>query len=116
MAKKSIRTSKFNNVKTVIDNITFHSKKEAARYSQLKLYEKGGLISDLRLQVTYQLIEPMRINGKHHRAICYIADFVYYDTVHKCEVVEDVKGFKDRVYLIKYRLMKLIHNIDIKET
>ena len=86
------------------------------RYSQLKLYEKGKLITNLRLQVAYELIPKLVINGKAERAIKYVADFVYYDTVNKCEVVEDVKGFKDRVYLLKYRLMKLIHNIDIKET
>ena len=110
------KKSKYNNKITELDGIKFHSRKESARYAQLKLYEKGGLISDLRLQVTYELIPKLVINGKTERAIKYVADFVYYDTVHKCEVVEDVKGFKDRVYLLKYRLMKLIHNIDIKET
>jgi hypothetical protein len=111
-----MKRNKFNAKKTEIDGIVFHSRKEAARYSQLKLYEKGGLISDLRLQVTYQLIEPMRINGKHHRAICYIADFVYYDTVHKCEVVEDVKGMITDIFRIKLRLMKQVHGIEIKIT
>lgn len=116
MAKKSIRTSKFNNIKTVVDNITFHSRKESLRYSQLKLYEKGGLIKDLRLQVPYELIPKLVINDKTERAIKYVADFVYIDTVNGKEIVEDVKGYKDRVYLLKYRLMKMIHNIDIKET
>jgi hypothetical protein len=108
--------NKYNAKKTVIDNITFHSRKEAARYSQLKLYEKGGLISDLRLQVPYELIPKLVINGKTERAIKYVADFVYYDTVNKCEICEDSKGFKTDVYKLKYRLMKLIHGIDIKET
>jgi hypothetical protein len=110
------KKTKYNNKITELDGIKFHSRKESARYSQLKLYEKGGLISDLRLQVTYQLIEPMRINGKHHRAICYIADFVYYDTVHKCEVVEDVKGMITDIFRIKLRLMKQVHGIEIKIT
>ena len=107
---------KYNNKITEIDNIKFHSRKEAARYSQLKLYEKGGLIKDLRLQVPYQLIPPMRINGKHQRAILYYADFVYYDTVNKCEVVEDVKGVLTDVFKIKMRLVKLNYDIDIKIT
>ena len=111
-----MKRNKFNAVKTTIDGIKFHSRKESMRYTQLKIYEKGGLITDLRLQVSYELIPKLVINGKTERAIKYIADFVYFDTVHKVEVVEDVKGFKDRVYLLKYRLMKLIHNIDIKQT
>lgn len=110
------KKTKYNNVKTVIDNITFHSRKESARYSQLKLFEKGGLIKDLRLQVAYELIPKLVINGKTERAIKYMADFVYYDTVNKCEICEDCKGFKTDVYKLKYRLMKLIHGIDIKET
>jgi hypothetical protein len=116
MAKKSIRASKFNNVKTVIDNITFHSKKESVRYGQLKLYEKAGMITDLRLQVSYELIPKLVINGKTERAIKYIADFVYFDTVHKVEVVEDVKGMITDIFKIKYRLMKVLHGIDIKIT
>ena len=111
-----MKRNKFNAKKTVIDNITFHSRKEAARYSQLKLYEKGGLITDLQLQVSYELIPKLVINGKTERAIKYIADFVYFDTVHKSEVVEDVKGMITDIFKIKYRLMKSIHGIDIKIT
>jgi Protein of unknown function (DUF1064) len=113
---KSMKRNKFNAVKTTIDNITFHSKKESVRYGQLKLYEKGGLITDLRLQVSYELIPKLVINGKTERAIKYIADFVYFDTVHKVEVVDDCKGYRTDIYKIKYRLMKMIHGIDIKES
>ena len=111
-----MKRNKFNAVKTTIDSITFDSKKESVRYTQLKLYEKGGLITDLKLQVSYELIPKLSINGKTERAIKYIADFVYYDTVHKCEVVEDVKGMITDVFKLKYRLMKFIHGIDIKIT
>jgi hypothetical protein len=86
------------------------------RYGQLKLYEKGGLIKDLRLQVAYELIPKLEINGKTERAIKYVADFVYTDTVNNKEVVEDVKGMITDVFKLKYRLMKQIHNIDIKLT
>jgi hypothetical protein len=115
---KSMKRNKFNAVKTVIDGITFHSKKESVRYSQLKLYEKGGLISDLRLQVSYELIPKLVINGKTERAIKYIADFVYYDTVNKVEICEDVKSIATMtdVFKLKYRLMKSVHNIEIKIT
>jgi hypothetical protein len=113
---KFMKRNKFNAVKTTIDGIKFHSKKESVRYSQLKLYEKGGLITDLRLQVPYELIPKLVINGKTERAIKYIADFVYFDTVHKVEIVEDVKGMITDIFKIKYRLMKVLHGIDIKIT
>lgn len=104
---------KYRNTKTVIDGIEFASKREAKRYSELKLLERAGEIKALGLQVPFQLIEPMRICGKHHRAIIYIADFVYCQDGRR--VVEDVKGFKTDVYNIKKRLMKSVHNIEIKE-
>lgn len=113
---KYMKRNKFNAVKTTIDGIKFHSKKESVRYMQLKLYEKGGLITDLRLQVSYELIPKLVINGKTERAIKYIADFVYIDTVHNVEVVEDVKGMITDIFKLKYRLMKMIYGIDIKIT
>ena len=108
--------NKYNAKKTEIDGITFHSRKESVRYSQLKLYEKGGLIKDLRLQVPYDLIPKLVINGKTERAIKYVADFVYIDTVNDKEIVEDVKGMITDIFKIKYRLMKQIYGIDIKIT
>jgi hypothetical protein len=110
------KKNKYNNKITELDGIKFHSKKESLRYSQLKLQEKGGLIKDLRLQVSYELIPKLVINGKTERAIKYVADFVYTDTLHETEVVEDVKGMITDIFKIKYRLMKQIHNIDIKIT
>jgi hypothetical protein len=110
------KKNKYNNKITELDGIKFHSRKESVRYSQLKLYEKGGLIKDLRLQVSYELIPKLVINGKTERAIKYVADFVYIDTVNGKEVVEDVKGMITDIFKIKYRLMKQIYNIDIKLT
>jgi hypothetical protein len=110
------KKTKYNNKITELDGIKFHSRKESVRYSQLKLYEKGGLIKDLRLQVSYELIPKMVINGKTERAIKYVADFVYIDTVNDKEIVEDVKGMITDIFKIKYRLMKQIHGIDIKIT
>ena len=108
--------NKYNAKKTEIDGIIFHSRKESVRYGQLKLYEKGGLIKDLRLQVPYELIPKLVINGKTERAIKYVADFVYIDTVNNKEIVEDVKGMITDIFRIKLRLMKQVHNIEIKIT
>jgi len=110
------KQNKYRNKITELDGIKFHSRKEAARYSELKLLEKGKAISDLRLQVKYELIPKLVINGKTERAISYVADFVYIDNVYSNEVVEDVKGMQTDIFKIKYRLMKQIYDIDIKIT
>jgi hypothetical protein len=110
-----MKRNKYNNLPTIVDQIKFHSKKESARYSQLKLEEKAGLIKDLQLQVPFELIPKLVINGKAERAIKYIADFTYYDQAGNY-IVEDVKGIVLDVFKLKYRLMKQVFGIDIKIT
>jgi uncharacterized protein DUF1064 len=52
---------KYRNQPTIIDGIRFDSKKEAARYEELKLLEWHGDISKLALQVKFSL----DIEGTH---------------------------------------------------
>ena len=101
--------SKYKNVKTTIDGITFDSKKESARYAELKLLAKSGLIQNLCLQVPYVLIPKQ--DGE--RAVKYIADFVYDENGET--VVEDVKGVRTDVYRLKKKLMLKVHGLRIKE-
>jgi len=101
------RRAKFGNKKTVIDGITFDSKAEATRYSTLKVLESAGVVTQLRLQVPYELT----VNGLK---VCrYIADFVY--TMDGKEVVEDVKGMRTPEYKLKRKLMLAVFGIEIQE-
>lgn len=106
--------SKYKNKNTVVDGITFDSKKEANRYVELKKAEKIGLIEDLKLQVKFVLIPKQ----KGERECSYIADFVYKDKQTGETIVEDVKSsprYKTEVYKIKKKLMLFIYNIKVKE-
>jgi hypothetical protein len=99
---------KFGNKPTVVDGIKFPSKKEAARWMQLKLLERAGAIRDLTRQVRYTLA----VNGIK---VCdYIADFVYTDG--RQQFVEDTKGFRTAEYKLKAKLMKACHGIEILES
>lgn len=101
------KRSKYNAVKSVVDGITFDSKLEAKRYSDLKILQRLGEISNLRLQVPY----PIIVNEV---SICkYIADFVYIK--NGIEIVEDAKGVRTKEYMLKKKLMLAIHNITIFE-
>ncbi len=103
------RRSKWRNVKVELDGHKFDSKKEAARYQQLKLLLRARAIKNLRFQVWYRL----EVNGV---LICrYRADFVYEDA-ERGETVEDVKGFRTPVYKLKAKLMLACHGIRIRET
>lgn len=107
--------NKFCASKMIVDGHLFDSKKEAARYIELKLLEQQGLISDLAMQVRFELL-PAQYDENHklvERKVEYIADFVYMDNGEK--VVEDVKGMKTRDYIIKRKLFYNRYHIKIKE-
>ena len=109
-----LRRSKYKAVKTVVDEITFDSKKEARRYQELKLLERAGMIEELQLQVPFVLFSK----SKYGRVVKYIADFTYYELLEGNErkyVVEDVKGIKTPVYKLKKRIMAECYGIVIKE-
>ena len=114
--------SKYNSRKAVVDGITFDSGREAERYSQLKLLERAGKISWLRLQVRFELLpaqyeetEAVYIRGAKkgqpkrgkciENAVFYIADFVYCDEYGRM-IVEDAKGCRTKDYIIKRKLFR----------
>lgn len=83
---------KYHNKKTVIDGIKFDSKLEAERYAQLKMMERAGVIRDLELQPSFELIPSFRKNGKTWRRTLYKADFRYILAEDDSYIIEDVKG------------------------
>lgn len=108
MARRSV--AKYRNTKTVVDGITFDSKAEAMRYNELKLLERAGVISDLKLQIPFVLF-PKQAGEREAK---YIADFVY--TENGSQVVEDCKGFKTPEYILKRKAMLYLHGIKLRET
>jgi hypothetical protein len=92
------------------DGQVFDSQKEYDRWCNLRLLERAGMISDLRRQVSYELIPKQ--TGE--RSCNYVADFVYQENGEL--VVEDCKGFRTEAYKIKRKLMLWVHGIRIKET
>ena len=103
--------NKYGAKKVVIGGEVFDSKKEFYRWSDLKLLERAGKISNLKRQVKYELIPKQ----KGERACTYLADFVYKDSDGNT-VVEDTKGVRTDAYRIKRKLMLWVHGIRIKET
>jgi hypothetical protein len=105
-----VKAPKYRNVKTTVDGITFDSAKEARRYSELRLLERAGNLSELVLQPRF----PLVVNGEK---ICtYVADFSYRPLRSDTPTIEDVKGVKTPIYNLKKRLMKAVYGIIIHET
>lgn len=106
--------TKYYNKKTVYNGITFDSKKEADRYVVLTLLQKAGKITDLEVQVPFELIPSQKVDGLTVERPCvYKADFVYRENGKM--VVEDTKGVKTKDYVIKRKLMLQVFGIQIRE-
>ena len=94
----------------------YASRKEHRRANELRLMQCAGLITNLREQVSYEIIPAQYgADGKLiERACSYVADFVYTDE-NGNTVVEDTKGMRTDVYRIKRKLMLHVHGIRITE-
>jgi hypothetical protein len=98
---------KYGNRKVELDGHKFDSVKESRVYSMLKVRQMAGEISDLKLQVSYEL------NGGGTFSYKYVADFTYIES--GTLIVADAKGFKTVEYRKKKKIMQKVHNITIKE-
>ena len=106
---------KYGNHKVIVDGEKVaDSKHEYRRLNDLKVLQRAGEIKDLQTQVRYNLIPAQKICGEKVRGTDYIADFVYW-TKDDEFICEDAKGHKTPDYIIKRKLMKLIHDIDVVE-
>lgn len=119
--------SKYGNKKARHAGIVFDSRRERNRYIILSSMEKAGEISDLRMQVSFELIPAVyetvekqlktkvkMVERCVQKATHYIADFVYKDKDGKI-VVEDAKGMKTKEYMLKKKMMRAFLDIEIKE-
>ena len=120
--------NKFGNKRVTVDGIRFDSKKEAKFYLFLREAEKKGEISDLRLQVPYELIPAIYEDQVIHlktkdkvvtkcvqKAVYYVADFVYTETATGIQAVVDTKGYRTEVYKLKKKMMRAFKGINIIE-
>lgn len=123
----AIRKAKYGSKKVAYNGIAFDSKKEMYCYIKLKSMQDEGEISDLRLQVPFEIIpavyETHEVQMKTkvktvtklvQRAAYYVADFVYTDKDGN-QIVVDAKGFRPYEYELKRKMMRAFLGITIKE-
>jgi hypothetical protein len=97
---------KYRNTPTVVDGIRFASKREATRYAHLKLLERAGAITDLRLQPRY----PMTVNGLH---VCtYVGDFEFVENGRT--ITEDAKGVKTAEFILKSKMFHALYGREVQ--
>ena len=126
--KDGAKKNKYRNKKVEYAGISFDSKKEMKRYLILKKAQDEGIISDLMLQVKYELIPAVREKYiKHLKTkdkecertlqlpITYTCDFQY--TKNGETIVEDVKPSPKMLpkdFVLKEKMMFALKGIKIK--
>ena len=119
---------KYRNIVTEIDGHKFDSRKEAKYYLVLRDRLQHGEISNLRMQVPYELAPAIYEDEIKHlktkdkvvrkcvqRAVQYVADFVYTDNASGEEKVIDTKGFRTKEYIVKKKILRALKGIAIIE-
>lgn len=114
--KKPKKKTKYSNKKITNRFGTFDSEREWSRFKILRTWERVGVITNLRRQVTFELVPGVKLHGETRAkpAIRYVADYVYNNEFGE-EVIEDAKGVQDKVYRLKKHLMKALLQKDIVE-
>lgn len=110
------KVSKLKNIRKVVDGISFQSSIEARAYQILKLWERAGAISDLRMQPAFTLQERFRDNsGRTIRAITYSADFRFFDNATRKLRFVDAKGMVTQAFKKSIKMLKDKHpDVDIE--
>lgn len=96
--------NKYHAIKTIVDGITFSSKKEARYYSDLQLARKSGQLLFFLRQV------PFHLPG----GVTYRCDFLEFWKGGEIRFV-DVKGFKTKEYIMKKKMTEALYPVNILE-
>ena len=124
--------NKYGNKVLNVDGQKYDSKKEYYYWLFLQDRQKKGEITNLRRQVAFEIVpevteeyvkhfvrKPDEVRTKVVQpAVHYMADFVYTDTKTGQEEVVDVKSEatrKDKVYILKKKMMRAFKHIVIVE-
>ena len=98
------------------EGYSWDSKKEYARYQELKLLEKSGQIQNLIVKPKFELV----INGV--KVGKYTPDFQYEEinytgTFFEAPLVEDVKGYQEDLFKFRLKVFKALYpEIEVRLT
>lgn len=113
------KRSRYGSHKTIVDGITFDSRKEANYYSQLKILKRTGQVKDFQIHPKYIIIDSYKcpLTGRKIPATTYSADFLVTYPDGREEVI-DIKSkatAKKDAYRIKKKAFEQRYGIGIHE-
>lgn len=99
--------NKYNAKKVRADGYIFDSQAEARHYEELKLLERAGEITEIRVHPIFQI----EIEG---RPICkVILDFAFIDK-NGSDIFQDVKGVSTALSKLKKKMVEAAYGIDVE--
>lgn len=109
---------KYRSIPVTYDGITFDSKREGARYLQLKQLERSGVIRGLTLQPEFPIVidgRPLRIRTTRSigKPIKAIMDFQYVECSTGQTIIEDAKGIDNPLSRLKRALVEHLYGVKI---
>ncbi|KQQ72948.1 hypothetical protein ASF70_15895 [Rhizobium sp. Leaf321] len=107
--RREKKTNKFGAKRTVVDGVTFDSKRESEVYSDLKNLERAGRISGLVLQRKFELIVNGQIIGTYRADFC----FIDHDQDGRFRTI-DVKDVVTKDFKRVQKIIKAAYNIDVE--
>jgi len=106
--------NKYHAKKTILGGIKFDSRKEARRWTELQLLERGGVISNLRRQVKIDLIgRDGPLLTRTGRKMKLTFDFAYIEGER--QIYEDTKGYRTRDYEVRAAVARAM-GLEVRET
>lgn len=117
LRKAMKKPAKYRAAPTIVDGVRFASKREAARFGELKLLERAGEIKELDCHPAFPLLaHSCHIDGFVEIGR-YTADFRYFDNRSGQYVVEDVKSpaSKTQSYELRRKIFEANYPLKITE-
>jgi hypothetical protein len=115
------RPHKYGACAVQLDGLRFDSKREAARYQELKTMLAAGLIAELMVHPPYALMVTELFHdgppAVFHTIGMFHPDFRYVDLLSGELVVEDVKSPPTRTtaYKLRKRMVEASYGITVRE-
>ena len=112
--ENSKKPNKYRNKRIDVAGITFDSKAEAARWTELQMLERLQKIVGLCRQVPIVLIPGAKLWGADRARPAWrlVVDFHYVQD--GVPIWDDAKGFETAMSLAKRHAAKALHGIDVR--
>ena len=109
------KSQKYSAQRITVDGITFDSKREAKRWTELKLLEQAGEIIELRRQVVVPLEgRDGPLLARKGRQMRITVDFGYVEVATGLTIYEDAKGMPTRDYEVR-RAVAAAQGVEVRE-